>query len=109
MSQIWHSTTYRLENTLNYGMERVWSISYIKGSNSYVGWSEQDLLHLVDAYCVAHSTCAGSAVIFAVLLQHGMGREGGMLEMGESEGQGINVWEHEVAFAFNLLSALGFV
>lgn len=31
----------RLENTLNYGMERVWSIAYIKGSNSVgVGMDE---------------------------------------------------------------------
>jgi hypothetical protein len=28
------STTYRLENTLNYGMERVWAVGYVKGTNS---------------------------------------------------------------------------
>ena len=32
--KLWHSTTYRLENTLNYGMERVWAVAYLKGSNS---------------------------------------------------------------------------
>ena len=32
-ARIWHATTYRLENTLNYGMGRVWSIACIKGSN----------------------------------------------------------------------------
>jgi coatomer subunit beta' len=31
--RVWHSNTYRLENTLNYGMDRVWSISCLKGSN----------------------------------------------------------------------------
>lgn len=31
--RLWHANTYRLENTLNYGMERVWSVGYIKGSN----------------------------------------------------------------------------
>jgi len=31
--RIWHANTYRLEKTLNYGMERVWAISYLKGSN----------------------------------------------------------------------------
>eukprot|EP00879_Flechtneria_rotunda_P019952 GHRR01020972.1.p1 GENE.GHRR01020972.1~~GHRR01020972.1.p1 ORF type:complete len:816 (+),score=351.64 GHRR01020972.1:464-2911(+) len=31
---MWHATTYRLENTLNYGMERVWAIGVLKGSNS---------------------------------------------------------------------------
>ncbi|TQE04442.1 hypothetical protein C1H46_009962 [Malus baccata] len=30
--RIWHSTTYRLENTLNYGLERVWAIGYMKSS-----------------------------------------------------------------------------
>lgn len=32
--RVWHSTTYRLESTLNYGLERVWALGYIKGSNS---------------------------------------------------------------------------
>ena len=31
--RIWHSNTYRPEKTLNYGMERVWAISYLKGTN----------------------------------------------------------------------------
>lgn len=33
--RVWHSTTYRLENTLNYGMERLWAIGYVRGSNRY--------------------------------------------------------------------------
>lgn len=32
--RLWHSTTYRLESTLNYGLERVWALCYTKGSNS---------------------------------------------------------------------------
>ena len=32
--RLYRSTTYRLENTLNYGMERVWAVGYVKGSNS---------------------------------------------------------------------------
>ncbi|MEW5308232.1 MAG: hypothetical protein WDW38_000207 [Sanguina aurantia] len=31
--KLWHSTTYRLENTLDYRLERVWSLGYVKGSN----------------------------------------------------------------------------
>ena len=31
--RIWHLNTYRLENTLNYGLERAWTISCLKGSN----------------------------------------------------------------------------
>ncbi len=39
--RIWHSTTYRLENTLNYGLERVWAIGVMKGSNAVsIGYDE---------------------------------------------------------------------
>jgi WD40 repeat protein len=31
--RLWHATTYKLENTLGYGMERVWTISCLKGTN----------------------------------------------------------------------------
>ena len=31
--KIWHSTTYRLENPLNYGLERLWALGACKGSN----------------------------------------------------------------------------
>ncbi|CAG8633961.1 19563_t:CDS:10, partial [Racocetra fulgida] len=32
--KIWHSNTYRLENTLNYGLERAWTVAYQKGNNN---------------------------------------------------------------------------
>ncbi|KAG0165859.1 Coatomer subunit beta' [Apophysomyces sp. BC1034] len=32
--RIWHSDTYRLENTLNYGLERAWCMAYQKGGNN---------------------------------------------------------------------------
>eukprot|EP01083_Nonionella_stella_P056987 149794_1 len=39
--RMWHSTTYRLENTLNYGMERIWYIGSQQGSNKLcVGYDE---------------------------------------------------------------------
>eukprot|EP00124_Ichthyophonus_hoferi_P003757 Ihof_evm2s349 gene=Ihof_evmTU2s349 len=31
--RIWHSQTYRMETTLNYGLERVWALAYLRGSN----------------------------------------------------------------------------
>ena len=31
--RIWHSTMYRLETTLNYGLERVWSVATMTSSN----------------------------------------------------------------------------
>ena len=33
-ARIWHSSTYRLEATLNYLLERCWSIAALKGTNT---------------------------------------------------------------------------
>lgn len=39
--RIWHANTNRLETTLNYGLERVWCISALKGSNTVaIGYDE---------------------------------------------------------------------
>ena len=37
--RLWHSTTYRLENTLSYGLERLWSLGLTRGSNGCAGCS----------------------------------------------------------------------
>ncbi|WOG99222.1 hypothetical protein DCAR_0518570 [Daucus carota subsp. sativus] len=43
--RIWHSTTYRLENALNYGLERVWAIGYMKGSRRVlIGYDEGTIM-----------------------------------------------------------------
>ncbi|KAK9026811.1 hypothetical protein V6N11_039644 [Hibiscus sabdariffa] len=43
--RIWHATTYRLENTLNYGLERVWAIGCMKGSRRIViGYDEGTIM-----------------------------------------------------------------
>ena len=43
--RIWHANTYRLENTLNYGLERVWTINCLKGSNNVaLGYDEGSIL-----------------------------------------------------------------
>ena len=43
--RVWHANTYRLENTLNYGLERVWSIACFKGSNDVsIGYDEGSIL-----------------------------------------------------------------
>lgn len=31
--KIWHANTYRLENTINYSLERAWCVASRKGSN----------------------------------------------------------------------------
>ncbi|CAJ0931268.1 unnamed protein product, partial [Mesorhabditis belari] len=39
--RLWHSGTYRLETTLNYGLDRVWCISAHRGSNTVaIGYDE---------------------------------------------------------------------
>ncbi|CAF1122888.1 unnamed protein product [Didymodactylos carnosus] len=43
--KLWHSNTYRLESTLNYGMERCWTISCLKGSNNVaLGYDEGTMM-----------------------------------------------------------------
>ena len=43
--KIWHSSTYRLETTLNYGLERVWSIAHLRGSNDVaIGYDEGSVM-----------------------------------------------------------------
>lgn len=43
--KIWHSSTYRLETTLNYGLERVWSIAHLRGSNDIaIGYDEGSVM-----------------------------------------------------------------
>ncbi|KAM3726373.1 putative coatomer subunit beta' [Dirofilaria immitis] len=39
--RMWHASTYRLETTLNYGLERVWCIHALRGSNTIaIGYDE---------------------------------------------------------------------
>ena len=39
--RIWHANTYRLENTLNYALERAWCVALNKGSNDVaVGYDD---------------------------------------------------------------------
>ena len=43
--RIWHSNTYRLESTLNYGMDRVWTMACMKGSNNVaIGYDDGSIM-----------------------------------------------------------------
>jgi coatomer subunit beta' len=43
--KLWHSNTYRLDNTLNYGLERVWALCCLKGSNNVaIGYDEGSVM-----------------------------------------------------------------
>jgi WD40 repeat protein len=64
--RIWHSTTYRLENTLNYGMQRVWALAVCKGTNQCAS-SPTDLSqdHQTDI-----TSCARGAVTTKVVCEN---------------------------------------
>jgi len=64
--RIWHSTTYRLENTLNYGLERVWSVGVLKGSNNVtVGYDEGTVLFKIGREEPVASMDASGKIIWA--------------------------------------------
>lgn len=64
--KLWHSTTYRLENTLNYGMERVWAIATVRGSNAVaVGYDEGAVMVKLGREDPVASMDAGGKVIWA--------------------------------------------
>lgn len=51
--KIWHSSTYRLENTLSYGLERAWCVAYKKTGNEVaVGYDEGAVVVKVPAFFV---------------------------------------------------------
>lgn len=49
--RVWHANTYRLESTLNYGLERVWTIACQRGSNNVaLGYDEGSIMIKVRIY-----------------------------------------------------------
>eukprot|EP01026_Neomeris_dumetosa_P007818 TRINITY_DN12423_c0_g1_i4.p1 TRINITY_DN12423_c0_g1~~TRINITY_DN12423_c0_g1_i4.p1 ORF type:complete len:889 (+),score=158.35 TRINITY_DN12423_c0_g1_i4:94-2760(+) len=64
--KFWHSTTYRLENTLNYGMERVWGLSVCKGQNNVaVGYDEGGVVIKIGSDEPVASMDASGKLIYA--------------------------------------------
>ncbi len=55
--RLWHSNTYRLENTLSYGMERVWAIAVLKGTQKVCA---------CECACVCVWACAYDALTTAL-------------------------------------------
>merc|ERR1712088_458641 len=64
--KIWRANTYRLETTLNYGLERVWSIGVLRGSNNVaLGYDEGAILIKLGREEPAMSMDAGGKIIWA--------------------------------------------
>ncbi len=56
--KIWHSSTYRLETTLNYGLERVWSIAHMRGTNDIgIGYDEGSVMIKVSMCSLTTKKC----------------------------------------------------
>uniref|UniRef100_A0A8K9V8K6 Beta'-coat protein n=1 Tax=Oncorhynchus mykiss TaxID=8022 RepID=A0A8K9V8K6_ONCMY len=66
--RVWHSSTYRLENTLNYGMERVWCVCSQRSANSVaLGYDEGIWCQLSLSLAVKDM---GSCEIYPQTIQH---------------------------------------
>ncbi|KAI8369331.1 coatomer WD associated region-domain-containing protein [Radiomyces spectabilis] len=64
--RIWHSDTYRLENTLNYGLERAWCMAYQKGGNNVAfGFDEGSVVIKLGREEPAVSMDASGKIIWA--------------------------------------------
>lgn len=64
--KIWHSSTYRLENTLDYGLERAWCVAYArKGNDVAFGFDEGAVVVKLGREEPAVSMDAQGKVVFA--------------------------------------------
>ena len=64
--RIWHANTYRLENTLNYGMERAWSLASLKGSNNVcIGFDDGTIMIKIGHEAPVFSMDNSGKVVYA--------------------------------------------
>ncbi|XP_038548590.1 coatomer subunit beta'-like isoform X2 [Micropterus salmoides] len=81
--RVWHSNTYRLENTLNYGLERVWCICGQPGSNSVAfGYDEGSIIIKLGREEPAMSMDSSGKVMWA---RHSEVQQANLKAMGETE------------------------
>ncbi|XP_065842661.1 coatomer subunit beta'-like [Oscarella lobularis] len=83
--RVWHANTYRLETTLNYGLERVWSISYLKGGNTVaIGYDEGSIVIKLGREEPAVSMDSNGKILWA---RHNEIQQANLKSMGDSEHQ----------------------
>uniref|UniRef100_A0A8C2Z3R4 Coatomer subunit beta' n=1 Tax=Cyclopterus lumpus TaxID=8103 RepID=A0A8C2Z3R4_CYCLU len=81
--RIWHSSTYRLESTLNYGMERVWCVCGLRGSNNVaLGYDEGSIIIKVGREEPAMSMDTNGKIIWA---KHSEIQQANLNAMGDAE------------------------
>uniref|UniRef100_A0A674EH76 Coatomer subunit beta' n=1 Tax=Salmo trutta TaxID=8032 RepID=A0A674EH76_SALTR len=81
--RIWHSSTYRLESTLNYGMERVWCVCGLRGSNNVaLGYDEGSIIIKLGREEPAMSMDTNGKIIWA---KHSEVQQANLKAMGDTE------------------------
>ncbi|XP_071376187.1 coatomer subunit beta'-like [Centroberyx affinis] len=81
--RVWHSNTYRLENTLNYGMERAWCVCGQRGSNSVaLGYDEGSIIIKLGREEPAMSMDSSGKIMWA---RHSEVQQANLKAMGEAE------------------------
>ncbi|XP_022090255.1 coatomer subunit beta'-like [Acanthaster planci] len=81
--RIWHANTYRLETTLNYGMERVWTIANMKGSNNIaLGYDEGSIIIKLGREEPAMSMDSSGKILWA---KHAEIQQANLKTMGDLE------------------------
>ncbi|CAN9511190.1 unnamed protein product [Ophioblennius macclurei] len=81
--RVWHSNTYRLENTLNYGMERAWCICGLQGSNNVaVGYDEGSIIIKLGREEPAMSMDSSGKIMWA---RHSEVQQANLKAMGDTE------------------------
>ncbi|XP_052225697.1 coatomer subunit beta'-like isoform X7 [Dreissena polymorpha] len=81
--RIWHANTYRLESTLNYGLERVWTIACARGSNNVaLGYDEGSIIIKLGREEPAMSMDSSGKIIWA---KHSEIQQANIKAMGEQE------------------------
>uniref|UniRef100_A0A672H5A5 Coatomer subunit beta' n=1 Tax=Salarias fasciatus TaxID=181472 RepID=A0A672H5A5_SALFA len=81
--RVWHSNTYRLENTLNYGMERAWCICGLQGSNNVaIGYDEGSIIIKLGREEPAMSMDSSGKIMWA---RHSEVQQANLKAMGDTE------------------------
>lgn len=81
--KLWHSNTYRLDNTLNYGLERVWSLCCMKGSNDVaIGYDEGSIMIKLGREEPAMSMDSSGKIIWA---KHSEMQQANLKSLGPDE------------------------
>nr|XP_053654224.1 coatomer subunit beta'-like isoform X2 [Cherax quadricarinatus] len=83
--RVWHANTYRLENTLNYGLDRVWCICALKGSNNVCfGYDEGSVMVKLGREEPAMSMDVSGKIVWA---RHSEIQQANLKAMGDAEAQ----------------------